>query len=130
MAAPSRTSSERCGMSLLLTQDISDSELERSGDSLPRFAPGGDGTSGKAEAAAPGRHEPASAGHLCGFAGWTSALSVRSWDRDSRDRPPSVDHIAGWTVELSVERSLGTTSRASGASEPGERSEPADAASE
>src|SRR5687768_9413776 len=41
VAATNRTSSERCGMSLLLTQDISDSELERSGDSLPRFAPGG-----------------------------------------------------------------------------------------
>ena len=41
MAATNRTSSERCGMSLLLTQDTSDSELERSGDSLPRFAPGG-----------------------------------------------------------------------------------------
>ena len=31
IAATNRTSSERCGMSLLLTQDPSDSELERSG---------------------------------------------------------------------------------------------------
>lgn len=43
-----------------------------------RIAP--NGTRGKVETAAPGRHESPSARQLCGFTAWASALSVRSWD--------------------------------------------------
>jgi hypothetical protein len=64
-----------------------------------RIAP--NGTSGKAETAAPGRHESPSARQLCGFTAWASALSVRSWDsRFPGSATPSVDHLAGWIVEL------------------------------
>lgn len=38
------------------------------------------GTSSKAETAAPGHHESLLRGKLCGFTAWASALSVRSWD--------------------------------------------------
>jgi hypothetical protein len=64
-----------------------------------RIAP--NGTSGKAETAAPGRHESPSAGQLCGFTAWASALSVRSWDsRFPGSATPSVDHLGGWHREL------------------------------
>ena len=64
-----------------------------------RIAP--NGTSGKAETAAPGRHESPSAGQLCGFTAWASALSVRRWDsRFPGSATASVDHLAGGIVEL------------------------------
>ena len=57
--------------------------------SVERRAP--NGTSGKAETAAPGRHESPSAGQLCGFTARASALSVRSWDsRFPGSATPSV----------------------------------------
>jgi flagellar motor protein MotB len=64
-----------------------------------RIAP--NGTSGKAETAAPGRHESPSAGQLCGFTARASALSVRSWDsRFPGSATPSVA-ILGDGIESS-----------------------------
>ena len=63
-----------------------------------RIAP--NGTSGKAETAAPGRHEALLQGN-CVVSQPGHPLSVRSWDsRFPGSATPSVDHLAGWIVEL------------------------------
>jgi len=93
MAATSRTGSERRGMSLLLTQDTTDSERERSGPARVSWANSSQWHECKAETAAPGRHEALLQGNRVasqpGHPRYPSAVGTR----DSRDRPPYL-----WTI--------------------------------